>query len=246
VRGSKKLRALRYHAEQCHEGRSLDGGGRIEQDAVFAQEKTFRRIFRFEDQKKRSRRVPMPRISRLNRDQVSPSSVAIYDRYLRARGNVPYMFRTLAHRPAIFETIIAHMEAVLNTGTLPKALKELVIVRTSQLNQTPYCLASHTAICRSLGWSDVQIEALKDSAGSSEFSEAEKVAIHLAEVMTLDAHGYSDVDFARLRSFYSEGEVVELMAAIGLFNYFNRFNDLLAMEPTKPATTEELATAGVA
>jgi hypothetical protein len=36
------------------------------------------------------------------------------------------------------------------------------------------------------------------------------------------------------------------MAAIGLFNYFNRFNDLLEMEPTKPASAEELALAGVA
>ena len=188
----------------------------------------------------------MPRISRLDRDQVSPSTVAIYDRYLRDRGNVPYMFRTMAHRPEIFSTIIAHMEAVLNTGTLPKALKELVIVRTSQVNRTPYCLASHTAICKRLGWSDTQLLALEDSAGSGQFSEAEKAAIHLAEVMTLDAHTYSDADFTRLRSHYSEGEVVELLAAIGLFNYFNRFNDLLEMEPTKPASAEELAEAGVA
>jgi hypothetical protein len=34
------------------------------------------------------------------------------------------------------------------------------------------------------------------------------------------------------------------MAAIGLSNYFNRFNDLLEMEPTKPASAEELAQAG--
>jgi uncharacterized peroxidase-related enzyme len=188
----------------------------------------------------------MPRISRLKRDEVLPGAVTIYDRYLRDRGNVPNMFRTMAHRPEIFETIIAHMEAVLNTGTLPKALKELVIVRTSQLNRTPYCLASHTAIARKLGWSEVQIEALHDAAGSEGFSEREKVAIHLAEVMTLDAHNYSEAEFARLRSFYSEGEVVELMAAIGLFNYFNRFNDLLEMEPTQPASAEELATVGVA
>lgn len=188
----------------------------------------------------------MPRISRLNRDEVQPSSVAIYDRTLRDRGNVPNMFRTMAHRPEIFETIIAHMDAVLNTGTLPKALKELVIVRTSQLNRTPYCLASHTAICKRLGWTDVQLEAMKDASASTEFTEAERVAIHLAEVMTLDAHNYTDLDFARLRSFYSEGEVVELMAAIGLFNYFNRFNDVLLMEPTQPASAEELARAGVA
>ena len=185
----------------------------------------------------------MPRISRLNRDEVSSSAIAIYDRYLRDRGNVPNMFRTMAHRPEIFETIIAHMEAVLNKGTLPKALKELVIVRTSQLNKTPYCLASHTTICRKLGWTDEQMEAME--RGGGEFSEREKVAIHLAEVMTLDAHGYTEADFARLRSFYSEGEVVELMAAVGLFNYFNRFNDLMQMEPTKPASAEELASAGV-
>ena len=187
----------------------------------------------------------MPRISRLKRDEVSPDAMSIFDRYLRDRGNVPNMFRTMAHRPQIFETVIAHMEAILNTGTLPKALKELVIVRTSQLNRTPYCLASHTAIARKLGWSAEHIEALHDAAHSEHFSEREKVAIHLAEVMTLDAHGYSEAEFARLRTFYSEGEVVELMAAIGLFNYFNRFNDLLQMDPTQPASAEELATAGV-
>jgi uncharacterized peroxidase-related enzyme len=156
------------------------------------------------------------------------------------------MFRTMAHRPEIFETIIAHMDAVLNTGSLPKALKELVIVRTSQVNRTPYCLASHTAICKRLGWTDAHIEALKNAPESAEFTESEKVAIHLAETMTRDPHSYSDADFAHLRTFYSEGEVVELMAAIGLFNYFNRFNDLLQMEPTQPASAEELAEAGLA
>jgi uncharacterized peroxidase-related enzyme len=186
----------------------------------------------------------MPRISRLNRNEVRPASVAIYDRTLRDRGNVPNMFRTLAHRPEIFETVIAHMDAVLNTGTLPKALKELVIVRTSQVNRTPYCLASHTAICKRLGWSDAQLDSLRN-ASSADFTEAEKAAIHLAEVMTLDAHTYSGADFQRLRTHYSEGEVVELMAAIGLFNYFNRVNDLLEMEPTLPASAEELAQAGI-
>jgi uncharacterized peroxidase-related enzyme len=183
----------------------------------------------------------MPRISRLNRSEVTGESLAIYDRVLRDRGNVPNMFRTMAHRPQIFETIIAHMDAVLKTGSLSTALKELCIVRTSQLNCTEYCLASHTALARRLGWTDEQIAALHNAAESNLFTDAEKVAIHLAEVMTTDSHRYSDADFARLRSFYSEGEVIELMAAIGLFNYFNRFNDLLQMEPTKPASAEELA-----
>jgi len=186
-----------------------------------------------------------PRVSRLGRHEVGEEALAIYDRYLRERGNVPNMFRTMAHRPEIFATIIAHMEAVLNTGTLPKALKELVIVRTSQLNRTPYCLASHSAICRKLGWTEDQLGAMAEASHEGGFTECERVAIHLAEVMTLNAHGYTPEDFARLRRCYSEGEVVELMAAIGLFNYFNRFNDVLEMEPTRPARAEELELAGL-
>jgi alkylhydroperoxidase family enzyme len=40
--------------------------------------------------------------------------------------------------------------------------------------------------------------------------------------------------FARLREYYDEGEVVEISAMAGLFNYFNRVNDALRMQPTQP------------
>jgi hypothetical protein len=46
------------------------------------------------------------RISRLRRSQVPESTGSIYDRYLRTMCNVPNMFRTAAHRPEIFETMI--------------------------------------------------------------------------------------------------------------------------------------------
>jgi len=48
------------------------------------------------------------------------------------------MFRTVAHRPEILRTLIAHFRAVMETGTLSVKLKELVIVRTSQINRCEY------------------------------------------------------------------------------------------------------------
>ena len=66
-----------------------------------------------------------------------------------------------------------------------------------------------------------------------DFTPAEKAAIELAERETLRPHSVDDEFWAELRSHYSEGEIIELAAAIGLFNYFNRFNDVLKMEPTK-------------
>jgi uncharacterized peroxidase-related enzyme len=176
----------------------------------------------------------MSRISRLDRGQVTLKTAALYDKVFAQRGNVPNMFRVMAHRPEIFATMQAHFSAVLNTGTVSTKLKELIIVRTSQVNETPYCLASHTALAKRLGWTGEQIAHLADWSHRDDFSPAEKAALRLAETVTRDAHKVSDEQFAELRSFYSEGEIVELLCAIGLFNYFNRFNDALRMEPTRP------------
>ena len=175
----------------------------------------------------------MARISRLDRSEVTPEMAALYDRAFAQRGNVPNMFRVMAHRPEIFATMQAHFAAVLNTGTVSTKLKELIIVRTSQVNETPYCLASHTVLARGLGWTDDQLSHLADWARRDDFTAAEKAALRLAETVTRDANMVTDEQFAELRSFYNEGEIVELLCAIGLFNYFNRFNNALRMEPTK-------------
>jgi len=78
------------------------------------------------------------RIRRLEKAEVDAESQALFDDFLRERGNIPNMFRTVAHRPEIMRTMVAHFRAVMNTGTVPKRLKELVIVRTSQLNRCQY------------------------------------------------------------------------------------------------------------
>jgi uncharacterized peroxidase-related enzyme len=176
----------------------------------------------------------MSRISRLDRSEVAPEMASLYDKAFAQRGNVPNMFRVMAHRPEIFSTMQAHFAAVLNTGTVTTRLKELIIVRTSQINVTPYCLASHTILARNLGWTDDQLGHLADWPLREDFTPAEKAALQLAETVTRDAHSVTDEQFTELRSFYSEGEIVELLCAIGLFNYFNRFNNALQMEPTKP------------
>lgn len=176
----------------------------------------------------------MPRLSRLGRRDVTDAVGEIYDRFARQRGNVPNMFRTVAHRPEILQTMIAHMEAILNTGTLPTSLKELVIVHTSQMNNCEYCLASHSLLARKLGYSDEQIADLPHFATSERFNAQEKSALRLAERLTRNEGPLDEAEIADLRQHFTEGEIVELMAASGLFNYFNRFNNLLAMEPTQP------------
>ncbi len=88
-------------------------------------------------------------------------------------------------------------------------------------------------MARRHGWTDDQINNLANFRNRSDFSDAEKAALELAERVTRDPRSVDDDFWAELRKYYDEGEIIELLAAIGLFNYFNRFNDALRMEPTK-------------
>ncbi len=80
----------------------------------------------------------MPRIRPLNPEEVDSETQAIFARYQHDRGNIPNMFRTMAHRPEIAKTADAHMQAILHTGTLELRLKEMLAVRVSQINDCAY------------------------------------------------------------------------------------------------------------
>ena len=88
-------------------------------------------------------------------------------------------------------------------------------------------------MARRLGWSSEQITDLHNFESRNDFTEEEKAALRLAERVTKDSHSIDDELWTALRENFDEGEIIELLAAIGLFNYFNRFNDALLMEPTK-------------
>ncbi|HEX8733301.1 MAG TPA: hypothetical protein VF725_14730 [Ktedonobacterales bacterium] len=66
------------------------------------------------------------------------------------------------------------------------------------------------------------------------FTPAEQAALSLAERMTTDARNVDEEVWASLREVFDEGQIIELAAVIGLFNYFNRFNDALRVEVTPP------------
>lgn len=87
-------------------------------------------------------------------------------------------------------------------------------------------------MARRHGWSDNQLCGLAQFEQRTDFSGKEKAVLRFAERMTRDAHTVDDALWAELRRHFDEGEMVELAAVVGLFNYFNRFNDALGMEPT--------------
>jgi alkylhydroperoxidase family enzyme len=62
----------------------------------------------------------------------------IFEKLYEERGNVPNLFRVLAHRPKLMTTFTHHFQAVLGTGTVSTRFKELLAVRVSTINGCEY------------------------------------------------------------------------------------------------------------
>jgi alkylhydroperoxidase family enzyme len=89
-------------------------------------------------------------------------------------------------------------------------------------------------LAKQLGASEALLDAMYHIDEHAElFTPAERAALTLAERMTTDAHGVDEEVWAELRTHWDEGQIVELAAVIGLFNYFNRFNDALHVAVTQ-------------
>jgi alkylhydroperoxidase family enzyme len=80
-------------------------------------------------------------VSRLPRTvwgEVEPAIQRVFDALWKDRGNVPNLFRVLAHRPPLFRTFTAHFQETMGPGRLEVRLKELIAVRVSELNACRY------------------------------------------------------------------------------------------------------------
>ena len=75
-----------------------------------------------------------------------------------------------------------------------------------------------------LGVLDEKIVALNDYAASQLFTDAERVALELADAMTITGRDVTDELFGRLRKFYDDDALVELTATIAWENASSKFN----------------------
>lgn len=87
-------------------------------------------------------------------------------------------------------------------------------------------------MARRFGATEEELQVL-ENGNAGRFAPREQAALKFAEALTLDSNNVPDELFASVRQYFSEGEIIEIAAVAGLFNYFNRFNNALQMEPTR-------------
>lgn len=144
---------------------------------------------------------------------------------LVARGGRPVeMLQAMSLRPELLGGFAAMSEAIYPGGIVEREVKELIILEASRRNRCQFCADSHVSIARSLGLAEEPMGLLDDLA---RLPARQRLAVEYTRAAQANANGIPDQFFDALRAEYSEPEIVELTAMIGLISMLNMFNNCL-------------------
>ncbi|MGH2506475.1 MAG: carboxymuconolactone decarboxylase family protein [Ktedonobacteraceae bacterium] len=115
------------------------------------------------------------------------------------------------------------LETYLAGCGLEPTLKELVKLRTSQINGCAYCVDMHSQDARALGETEQRLYALPVWQETPFFTERERAALLWTEKVTLIAVDHvPDEVYEQVRQHFSEEELANLTLAIATINAWNR------------------------
>lgn len=159
----------------------------------------------------------------------SPELAEDFAFFERTLGFVPNSLLTMAHRPGLAKGLIALSRGVYDPkGEVDLGLKRLIGHVASMAAGCMYCRAHTATSALRHGVAADKLAAIAEYQSNPLFSEAERAALDFALAAASVPNDVTDACFARLRAFWSDGQIVEILGVISLFGFFNRWNDSLA------------------
>lgn len=173
----------------------------------------------------------MPRIEPVELDQTEGKAKGLLENVEKALGVVPNLMRTLAHSPAALEAYLSFGKA-LGGGGLSGQLREQIAVAVSSANSCEYCASAHTALGKKLG---VDESELRRSLQASSRDPKVEAALKFARNVAVKQGWVGDEDLEAVRAAgFSEGEIVEIVATVGITIFGNYLNHVAQTEVDFP------------
>ncbi len=153
---------------------------------------------------------------------------AIFERIL---GFVPNSLLTMQRRPKMVKGFGVLTKAVMDPeGPVDLGFMRLVAHFASRAAGCRYCEA-HSLIAAGIhGIPDEKIAAVWEYADSPLYSEAERVALDFALAAGAVPNAVDPALMARMKEHWSEEQIVQILGAVCLYGFLNRWNDSMATE----------------
>jgi uncharacterized peroxidase-related enzyme len=182
----------------------------------------------------------MPRIRPLVHADATGDAKVLLDNVKAGIGMVPNIFATFAQSPKVLEGFLA-LNSALGGGLLSPALREQIALTVAGANSCDYCASAHTALGKGAGVDAGELT--QNLAGHSADPKVQVVLDFARKVV--DARGLiADSDVQALRQAgYGDGEIVEVVAHIGVNLLTNYFNHIAGTDIDFPVVSASVGTA---
>lgn len=146
-------------------------------------------------------------------------------------GFVPNSLLTMQRRPKMVEAFGVLTKAVMDPeGEVDLGFKRLIAHFASRAAGCQYCEA-HSLIAANIhGVSQEKLDAIWDYQTSPLYTEAERVALDYAMVAGSVPNAVDEELMERMKKYWSESQIVEILGAVCLYGFLNRWNDSMATD----------------
>lgn len=153
---------------------------------------------------------------------------AIFERIL---GFVPNSLLTMQRRPEIVKGFGVLTKAVMSAdGEVDLGFKRLLAHFASRAAGCQYCEAHSLIAAKIHGITDEKVAAVWEYQTSDLYSNAERVALDYALAAGSVPNAVDEPLMQRMKAHWSEDQIVEILGAICLYGFLNRWNDSMATD----------------
>ncbi len=168
------------------------------------------------------------------KSEVSAENQAIFENLEKAVGFVPNLYATYAYSDNALQNYLAFANA---KTSLKAKEKEVVNLAVSEVNGCKYCLAAHTAVAGSNGYSSEQILELR--AGSASFDSKLDALAKLAKNATENRGATDDAIVANFfEAGWTKENLIDAIVLVGektISNYIHNTTQVPVDFPAAPA-----------
>lgn len=122
--------------------------------------------------------------------------------------------------PAGYKAVLG-LEKFIESTPLTRKHKDLIKIRSSQVNGCAFCINMHTKDARKAGETEQRIYALNAWRETPFFSEDERAILALTEEVTLISNHVSDETYEQAAKVLDENYLAQVILAIITINVWN-------------------------
>jgi alkylhydroperoxidase family enzyme len=167
--------------------------------------------------------------------------------FVEILGFVPNSLLTMQRRPAMVKGFGVLTKAVMAPdGEVSLGFKRLIAHFASRAAGCQYCEAHSLVAAQIHGISQEKLDAIWEYQTSEHYSEAERVALDYALAAGSVPNAVDEPLMIRMRQHWSEDQIVEILGAVCLYGFLNRWNDSMAtdLESSPQAMGERVLASG--